>query len=136
MTGPDEEMVTLRVTRRQLGQLVELLGDPGHDQRVHDAGRAAGRQEAVTGTYRDGWELGHDTGLAARQDSRAFVAGVREGWDAGCHERQALAETLIRQSYRQAATQSFPARQPGPAQIRHRQAPHARRDDADLEAAS
>ena len=93
-----EELVTLQVTRDQLAGLMNLFGGEREDQ-----AREAGRQEAVTGGYQDGWDLGHDTGLAARQDSRAFVAGVLAGWDAGCSDRQQLAEELRLAGGRRAA---------------------------------
>jgi hypothetical protein len=54
-----------------------------------------GGQAAVTGDYQSGYTLGHDTGYSARQDSRAFVRGVLEGFTAGTEARQQLAHAEL-----------------------------------------
>jgi hypothetical protein len=87
------------VPRETLDAVVDLLtsGDE-HLAQQRAAAFEAGRQAAVTGDYEDGWVLGHDTGLSARQDSRSFVHGVRAGFEAGTKERKQLAEELLRRS--------------------------------------
>lgn len=44
-----------------------------------------------------GRAIGFDTGLGARQDTRAFVHALIEGFAAGTAERHALAEDLTRE---------------------------------------
>jgi hypothetical protein len=116
----------IQVPRAQWEQVADLIaGGHEHDERVrraaHDAGVAEGRAVKIGHGYETGYELGHDTGLSARQDTRAYVHGILEGWDAGCQARHELAEELLHR--------------PLPEQERETEA-EAEVDDADFEAAS
>jgi len=46
-----------------------------------------GYQRGRGGTYAEGYDFGFDHGYAARQDERAFVRGIIEGFEAGTAER-------------------------------------------------
>jgi flagellar biosynthesis/type III secretory pathway protein FliH len=59
------------------------------------AGFAAGRQAHLSGGYQAGFDLGHDTGLSARQDTRAYVHGIMDGFAAGTQARQEFAARLL-----------------------------------------
>jgi hypothetical protein len=91
-----------------------------HDRIRDDAYRAGfdtGRDPGLLG-YQDGYNLGHDTGLSARQDSRAYVHGILEGWEDGCAARHAFVEERRVRD----AQQAREARQAPAAGARH-QAP-------------
>jgi hypothetical protein len=60
-------------------------------------GLALGRGELLAGGYRAGYDLGHDTGLGARQDTRALVRGIIDGYSAGCAARHRLVAELLDQ---------------------------------------
>jgi hypothetical protein len=61
-----------------------------------EAAYEQGRQAHLTGGYEAGFTLGNDTGLSARQDTRAYVHGILDGFDAGCEQRHQLAGELLR----------------------------------------
>ncbi len=46
--------------------------------------------------YETGFTLGHDTGLSARQDTRGYVHGILDGFQAGCEERRQFLDDLLR----------------------------------------
>ncbi len=60
---------------------------------AHRAGFDSGRAEP--GGYLDGHALGYDHGLGARQDARAFIRGVIEGYSAGLAERHRWVSKLL-----------------------------------------
>lgn len=90
---PGEEYVPIR--REHLDALLGLLGDHEHDERIRQASYRQGQADATHG-YQTGFNLGHDTGLSARQDTRGYVHGILDGWDAGCDARHRLVEELTR----------------------------------------
>jgi hypothetical protein len=45
--------------------------------------------------YGQAYQLGHDTGLGARQDTRAMVRGILDGYSAGCRARHELIAELL-----------------------------------------
>ena len=94
---PDAEYVPVR--RDVLQAAIELIADnPEHDQRLLAAGYQQGRQAHLSGGYDEGYTLGHDTGYSARQDTRAYVHGILDGFAAGTEERHRLAADLLRRS--------------------------------------
>lgn len=96
MTGQQgDEMVP--VPRATLDRMLELLGTSHeHDERVRAVGVREGQAVKTRDGYLTGYDLGHDTGLGARQDTRGYVHGILDGWAAGCQERQELADRLAR----------------------------------------
>lgn len=93
MNGPIEEVRRLRSElaekNRELAELRGLVqahveatsGDRDYDLDRERAAYERGRSESRT--YEDGFGLGHDVGLCAHEEARPFVAGVREGFEAG-----------------------------------------------------
>lgn len=55
-----------------------------------------GQQSVTRGGYDAGKNLGHDVGFGARQDTRAFVHGVMDGFAQGTEARHDLADSLTR----------------------------------------
>jgi hypothetical protein len=45
--------------------------------------------------YGQAYQLGHDTGLGARQDTRGMVRGIVDGYSAGCRSRHELVADLL-----------------------------------------
>lgn len=58
-------------------------------------GFALGRGSVLAMTYAEAFDLGHDTGLGARQDTRAIVRGIIDGYSAGCQARHRLVAELL-----------------------------------------
>lgn len=54
-----------------------------------------GRGELEAMTYAEAFDLGHDTGLGVRQDCRAIVRGIIDGYSAGCQARHRLVAELL-----------------------------------------
>jgi hypothetical protein len=93
MSAHREENVP--VARSTVDAVAELLaGGHDHDERIRAAAERKGRREA-TRSYSAGYAIGHDTGLSARQDTRRFVHGILDGWQAGCRERHQLVEDVL-----------------------------------------
>lgn len=94
MNGPVDEIRRLRGELadkdRELSELrglvqqhLELETDAEQrclerEQAAFERGRDVAQRE-----YGDGFEIGHDVGLGAHEEARPFVAGVREGFEAG-----------------------------------------------------
>jgi hypothetical protein len=92
----DDEYVP--ISRSNLDALMDLLGDHEHDERVRQAAYREGKADAPRDGYQAGRDLGHDTGLSARQGTRGYVHGILDGWAAGCEERHRLTEQLLRET--------------------------------------
>ena len=107
---PDGEYVQMR--RSVMDALLGLLGDHEHEEGIRQAGYREGQYDA-THSYQAGYDLGHDTGLSARQDSRAFVHGILDGWAAGCDTRHQLARELLRQDAPRRRAQAEAEREAG-----------------------
>ena len=91
----DSEYVPVR--RETLDAVTELIGHSHeHDERLRAAAYEQGRQAHLSGGYQAGFTLGHDTGLSARQDTRGYVHGILDGFQAGSEERHQLAGELLR----------------------------------------
>jgi hypothetical protein len=85
------------VRREILDAVTEMLGrGHEHDQRLRAAAYQQGRQAHLSGGYRAGFTLGHDTGLSARQDTRGYVHGILDGFAVGTQARHQLVEELLR----------------------------------------
>jgi hypothetical protein len=85
------------VRREILDAITELIGHSHeHDERLRAAAYEQGRQAHLSGGYQAGFTLGHDTGLSARQDTRGYVHGILDGFQAGSEERHQLAGELLR----------------------------------------
>ena len=94
MNGPVAEVRRLRAQLAEKDrELAELRGlvqqhldvTKDDDQRCLDRERAAferGR-DVTQREYEDGFAIGHDVGLGAHEEARPFVAGIREGFEAG-----------------------------------------------------
>jgi hypothetical protein len=94
-TGDDGEHVT--VDRATLDAVTELIaGGAEHDEKLRAAAYEQGRQAHLAGGYQEGFTLGHDTGLSARQDARGYVHGILDGFQAGTQARHRLATELLR----------------------------------------
>ena len=88
------EYVTVR--RDLLDAMTELAaGGHEHDERLRAAAYGQSHQAHLAGGYQAGYILGHDTGLSARQDTRAYVHGVLDGFQAGAQQRHQLARELL-----------------------------------------
>jgi hypothetical protein len=61
-------------------------------QREHQAFERG--QDVRPREYDEGFDIGHDVGLGADEDARPFVAGVREGFQAGREARQEVIDQL------------------------------------------
>lgn len=99
MSGDREEYFQIRPDLCE--QAVELIGSGAeHEEHLrraaYDAGLAEGQAVKLGNGYQTGYDLGHDTGYSARQDSRAYVHGILDGWAAGCEARHQLVEDLLR----------------------------------------
>lgn len=57
-------------------------------------GFECGRASVLGSPYPDGYDLGWDHGLGARQDARAFVRGIIDGYEGGLAERHRMLEAL------------------------------------------
>ena len=95
--APNDKDEYIQVRREALDTVIEMIAD-GHEhhERLRAAAYEQGRQAHLTGGYEAGFTLGHDTGLSARQDTRAYVHGIMDGFDAGCDQRHQLAGQLLR----------------------------------------
>jgi hypothetical protein len=94
-SGDGGEYVPVR--RDTLEAVTEMLGrGHEHDERVRAAAYQRGRDAHLSGGYDEGFTLGHDTGLSARQDTRGYVHGILDGFAAGSEQRHQLAEQLLR----------------------------------------
>jgi hypothetical protein len=81
------------VTERQRAALLALSDERDLWLRRVLAAWREGYEQSRRGSYRDGYDLGFDHGYAARQDCRAFVKGIIEGFEAGTAERLRWLET-------------------------------------------
>jgi hypothetical protein len=94
---PSDKDEYVQVCRDTLDAVTELIASGHeHDERLRAAAYQQGRQAHLAGGYQTGFILGHDTGLSARQDTRAYVHGILDGFLAGCDQRHQLAEQLLR----------------------------------------
>jgi hypothetical protein len=95
VSGGEGESVPVR--REILEAITQMLGrGHDHDGRVRAAAYQQGRDAHLSGGYEQGFTLGHDTGLSARQDTRGYVHGILDGFAAGSQARHQLAEELLR----------------------------------------
>ncbi len=95
--APTDRDEYVQVRRDILDAVTELIASSHeHDERLRAAAYQQGRQAHLAGGYQTGFTLGHDTGLSARQDTRAYVHGILDGFQAGCDQRHQLAEQLLR----------------------------------------
>jgi hypothetical protein len=95
VSSDDSEYVPVR--RETLDAVTELIGNGHeHDERLRAAAYEQGRQAHLSGGYQTGFTLGHDTGLSARQDTRGYVHGILDGFQAGSEKRHQLAGELLR----------------------------------------
>jgi hypothetical protein len=93
------------VDRATLDMVIELIAHGHeHDERIWAAANEQGRQAHLAGGYDQGYTLGHDTGLSARQDTRGYVHGILDGFQEGCEERHHLVADLLRRSQARPAT--------------------------------
>ena len=108
----DGEYVPVR--RDTLDAIIQMIGrGHEHDQRLRAAAYQQGRQAHLSLGYEAGFTLGHDTGLSARQDTRGYVHGILDGFAAGTHNRQQLAEQLLRRDQARRAPRRQPGREAG-----------------------
>jgi flagellar biosynthesis/type III secretory pathway protein FliH len=85
------------VRRETLDAITEMIGHSHeHDEQLRAAAYEQGRQAHLSGGYQTGFTLGHDTGLSARQDTRGYVHGILDGFQAGSEERHQLTGELLR----------------------------------------
>jgi hypothetical protein len=95
VSSGDSEYVPVR--RQTLDAITEMIGHSHeHDEWLRAAAYQQGRQAHLSGGYQTGFTLGHDTGLSARQDTRGYVHGILDGFQAGSEERHQLAAELLR----------------------------------------
>jgi hypothetical protein len=91
--GGDEYVA---VRRQALDAVIELIaGAREHDQRLRAAAYQQGQQAHLRDGYPAGYALGHDTGLSARQDSRGYVHGILDGFQAGSQQRHQVTSGLL-----------------------------------------
>jgi flagellar biosynthesis/type III secretory pathway protein FliH len=109
-SGKDEYV---QVHRDTLDAVTELISSGHvHDEQLRAAPYQQGRQAHLAGGYQTGFALGHDTGLSARQNTRAYVHGILDGFQAGCDQRHQLVEQRLRRDQaRHSASQRQPARE-------------------------
>ena len=109
-SGRDEYV---QVRRDTLDAVTELIASGHeHDEQLRAAAYKQGRQAHLAGGYQTGFTLGHDTGLSARQDTRAYVHGILDGFHAGCDQRHQLVEQQLRRDQaRHTASHRQPARE-------------------------
>ncbi len=78
------------------GLVQEYLKATPDDQSLERERAAYERGRDVTQRdYEDGFTIGHDVALGAHEEARPFVAGIREGFDAGYQDWQQVAETVF-----------------------------------------
>lgn len=106
MNGPVDEIRRLRADLaekdRELTELRDLVNKhleatKDDDQRCLDREREAfdrGRDVAQL-EYEDGFRTGHDVGLGAYEEGRPYVAGIREGFEAGKATWREVAEPVF-----------------------------------------
>jgi hypothetical protein len=112
-TVPSDKDEYVQVRRDILDAVTKLISSGHeHDERLRAGAYQQGRQAHLAGGYETGFALGHDTGLSARQDTRAYVHGILDGFLAGCDQRHQLAEQLLRRDQaRHSASHRQPARE-------------------------
>lgn len=95
VSSDDSDHVPVR--RETLDAITEMIAHSHeHDERLRAAAYEQGRQAHLSGGYQAGFILGHDTGLSARQDTRGYVHGILDGFQAGSEERHQLTGELLR----------------------------------------
>lgn len=95
VSSDDSDYVPVR--RETLDAVTELIGNGyERDERLRTAAYEQGRQAHLSGGYQAGFSLGHDTGLSARQDTRGYVHGILDGFQAGSQARHQLTSELLR----------------------------------------
>jgi flagellar biosynthesis/type III secretory pathway protein FliH len=95
VSSDDSEYVPVR--RETFDAITEMIGHSHeHDEQLRAAAYEQGRQAHLSGGYQTGFTLGHDTGLSARQDTRGYVHGILDGFQAGSEKRHQLAGELLR----------------------------------------
>jgi hypothetical protein len=88
------------VERDTLDAVTELIASGhDHDEKLRAAAYDQGRQARLAGGYQEGFTLGHDTGLSARQDTRGYVHGIIDGFHAGCEQRHQLTADLLHHTH-------------------------------------
>jgi flagellar biosynthesis/type III secretory pathway protein FliH len=110
---PRDKDEYIQMRRDTLDAVSELIANGHeHDERLREAAYQQGRQAHLAGGYQTGFTLGHDTGLSARQDTRAYVHGILDGFLAGCGQRHQLVEQQLRRDQtRRPASHRQPARE-------------------------
>jgi len=110
----DSEYVPVR--RETLDAVTELIGHSHeHDERLRAAAYEQGRQAHLSGGYQAGFTLGHDTGLSARQDTRGYVHGILDGFQAGSEARHQLVGELLRRDQARHTASRQPNREAEPS---------------------
>jgi hypothetical protein len=110
----DSDYVPVR--RETLDAVTELIGHSHeHDERLRAAAHEQGRQAHLSGGYQAGFTLGHDTGLSARQDTRGYVHGIIDGFQAGSQARHELASDLLRRDQARHTASRQPDREAEPS---------------------
>jgi hypothetical protein len=83
------------IDREHLDAMADLLaGGHEHDESIRQQAYEAGERAATNG-YRAGHDLGFDTGYSARQDTRAYVHGILDGFAAGNEARKQVVRELL-----------------------------------------
>jgi hypothetical protein len=106
MNTPVDEVLRLRgLLAEKERELAELRGlvtahveatsdDHDYDLERERAAFERGR-DVASREYGDGFAIGHDVALGASEEARPFVAGIREGFDAGQKEWGEVAEKVF-----------------------------------------
>jgi len=114
MSSDDSEYVPVR--RQTLDAITEMIGHSHErDERLRAAAYEQGRQAHLSGGYQAGFTLGHDTGLSARQDTRGYVHGILDGFQAGSEARHQLAGELLRRDQARHSASRQPDREAEPS---------------------
>lgn len=106
MNGPVDEIRRLREQLAARDQQIAEMGDliREHFEATKDDDRIALEREqaafeagrnVATRTYEDGFSASHDVGLGANENARPFVAGIREGFQAGRETWQEVAREVF-----------------------------------------
>ena len=114
VSGDDGEYVPMR--RETLDAITDMIGHSHErDERLRAAAYEQGRQAHLSGGYQAGFTLGHDTGLSARQDTRGYVHGIVDGFQAGSEARHQLVNDLIRRDQARHRASRQPNREAEPS---------------------
>ena len=104
------------VRREILDAITEMIGHSHErDERLRAAAYEQGRQAHLSGGYRTGFTLGHDTGLSARQDTRGYVHGIIDGFQAGSEARHQIVSDQLRRDQARHTASRQPNREAEPS---------------------